>query len=92
MANSCGLELTYDSIPTHSLNAFKILADLAYENEEEEKIALAIAGFKDLHDNVLMHWCRVLTNETVLYELRMTMKIIRMELSRLREKLTVAPS
>lgn len=83
----------YEEVPFVSIEAFNGLANLAYSSEFYGQTKDAIRRFEDLHNISLMAW----TKPKYLppkrrYEIRMTMKIIRMELSRLRQKLTVVPS
>ncbi len=83
----------YREIPACSIAAFTSIADSAYEEEKIGNIPEAVRRFKDLHNIVLLSWTRpIYLPPKALYETRMTMKIIRMELSRLRQKMTVDPS
>lgn len=83
----------YTKVPTCSIAAFTSIADSAYLSEMCGDINQAIVRFKDLHNISLLSWTKpIYLPPKALYELRMTMKIIRLELKRLREKLTVGPS
>lgn len=83
----------YKEIPACSIAAFTAIADSAYREEKIGNIPEAIRCFQDLHNISLLSWTKpIYLPPKALYELRMTMKIIRLELSRLRQKLTVDPS
>lgn len=83
----------YKEIPACSIAAFTSIADSAYREEKIGNIPEAIRCFEELHNISLLSWTKpIYLPPKALYELRMTMKIIRLELSRLREKLTVDPS
>ena len=92
MAKDYGIYI-YAEVPKYSIDAFDTLAQAAYDDEEAEQIPAAIERFKHLHNQTLLSWTKpkYLSPEQR-YEIRMTMKIIRMELKRLREKMTVDPS
>ena len=80
----------YQEIPACSIAAFTAIADSAYREEKIGNIPEAIRRFKDLHNISLLSWTKPMyLSPEQRYEIRMTMKIIRMELKRLREKMTV---
>jgi hypothetical protein len=83
----------YKEVPVVSIAAFTSIANGAYRAEKFEYFSEAIRMFKDLHNYSLMSWVKpgVLPPKQR-YEIRMTMKIIRMELESLRQKSLKTPS
>lgn len=81
----------YEKIPDISLSAFDCIANYAYNKAKLGYYDIAIEELSNLHWT-LLQWCKHLAHPEEVWILRMTMKIIRMELAELRQKLTVDPS